>query len=252
MGDRVTTYWTVVLLVFAAVLLVLLAIWFRLDAGRRRPERRWVALGSSGTARPGQRSWVAAIPAGLPAEAIDLTAPGATLAEVRASQVGPALAANPTVAVLWIGASDLLHGVPLPAFQRELADIVAQFQRHGCQVLLVGLPAFRIESVRPPRRRGGVVADSITQWQAGIVATARLTRATLVDPDDDRATESVVRLDGSVVWFNEAVLDAVGQRIGPVLDQILREPPEPVSGPGQWDEPADPVARRHLGLPPVR
>ena len=247
-----TTYWTVIALVIGAAVLVVLAIWSRVAPGDRRPERRWVALGSSGTAGPGQRSWVAAIATRRRAEAIDLTAPGATLAEVRASQVGPALAANPTVAVLWIGASDLLHGLPLPTFQRDLADMVAQFQGHGCLVLLVGLPAFRIESVRPPRRRGGAVADSITEWQAGIVATAGLTRATLVDFDNDRAAGPLARLDGPVVSFDQAVLAEVGQRIGPVLDRLLREPPEPVSSPGQWDEPADPVARRRLGLPPVR
>lgn len=246
-----TTYWTVVLMVTGAALLVVLAIWFQIDPGGRRRNRRWVALGSSGTAGPGQRSWVASIVTDRPAEAIDLTTPGATLADLRSSQLGPALAANPSVAVIWLGAGDLLHGLPLTTFQRELSGVVGQLQRHGCQVLLVALPSFRVGSERSGRRHG-TLCGAIRQWQAAIDATARLTGLTLVSPGSDLPAGAVANVSGPVVWFDEAVLSNVGHRISPALDRMLGSASSWTAGPDQWDEPADPVVRRRLGLPPVR
>ena len=246
-----TTYWTVIALVIGAAVLVVLAIWSRVAPGDRRPERRWVALGSSGTAGPGQRSWVAAIATRRRAEAIDLTAPGATLADVRASQLGPALAASPSAAVIWVGAGDLLHGVPIVAFQRELASVIGQLQVHGCQVLLVGLPPFRLDGGLVERRRG-TLADTVAQWQAAMTATAALTGAARLAPGPERPAGPTARLNGPVIWFDAAYLMQLGQRTAPVLDRLLATGPGRATGPAHWDEPADPAIRRRLGLPPVR
>jgi hypothetical protein len=248
----VTTYWTVVAMVIGAALMTLLAIWYQLDPGRRRSDRRWVALGSSGAPGPVQRSWAASISLRRRAEAIDLTAAGATIADVRASQLGPALAAAPTIVVIWLGVSDLLGGTSLAAFQRDSMGVIAQFQRNGCQVVLLGLPRFRAEPHPSNRRRNGSLAGTVGQWRETIEAIGRLTGATLVDPDEQTPAGPVVRFNGSVAWFDEGYLIEAGRAVIPVLDRLLTVTAPPHRGREDWDEPADPVSRRRLGLPPVR
>lgn len=250
-----TTYWTVIALVIGAALLVVLAFWHRMAPDGSRQPPRWVALGTSFTAKPGMRSWVGAIDVGPNTEGIDLTMAGAMVSDVVAGQLGPALAARPSVAVIWLGASDLLFGTPLPAFLRDLSSVVGRLQQQGCRVLLIGLPEMRSELSAPGRRRRDPLDGAINGMRTGLRETARLTGATLVEVPAARELGSVTKplqATGPVLWLDPSVLDAVGHVISPVLAQALREGQTTGSSLAEWDEPADPVQRNRLGLPPVR
>ena len=253
--QRLTTYWVVIALVIGAAVLVLLAFWHHLAPVDSRRDRRWVALGTSFTPSPGLRSWVAAIDVGSGAEGIDLTAPGATLSGMQAGQLGPALAARPSVAVIWLGASDLLFGTPLMPFLRELTVSVGRLQQEGCQVLLIGLPEMISLPVRSGRSRKDPMAASVAALRSGLRETAELTGSILIDvpvvAPADRAA-SRLQVEGPVVWLDADLLDAVGRVISPVLADALRGGDASGGPAGDWDEPADPVQRRRLGLPPVR
>lgn len=247
-----TTYWTVIALVIGAALLVMLAFWHRSVPDGSRQQPIWVALGTSFTAKPGMRSWVGAIDAGRNTEGIDLTMAGATVSDVVAGQLGPALAARPAVTVIWLGASDLLFGTPLTTFLRDLSSVVGRLQQQGCRVLLIGFPG---ELSAPSGHRRNPLAGAIDAMRTGLRETARLTGATLVEAAVASEPEGVaksIQVTGPVVWLHPSVLDAVGHVISPVLSQALRDGQTAGNSLAEWDEPADPVQRQRLGLPPVR
>jgi len=251
----VTTYWTVIALVIGAALLVVLAFWHRMAPDGSRLPPRWVALGTSFTAKPGMRSWVGAIDVGPDTEGIDLTMAGATVSDVAAGQLGPALAARPSIAVIWLGASDLLFGTPLTTFLRDLSSVIGRLQQQGCRVLLLGLPEMMSEPSASGRRRRNPLDRAITGMRAGLRETARLTGATLVEDPAAGGPGSVTKalqVSGPVVWLDSSVLEAVGLAVSPVLVQALRDGQTGEGSIADWDEPADPVQRRRLGLPPVR
>ena len=247
-----TTYWTVVVMVIGAALLVLLAIWHQLDPEGRRLERRWVALGNSFTISPGSRSWAAEVALSLPAEAIDLTAPGAGITDVRARQIGPALAARPAVAVIWVGVADLLHGQPLVPFLRDLASAIGQLQRAGCAVLVVGASGVELPDTGPGRGALRSLRRSLEEWEAGIGEICRTTGAENVDLGWASGASWPLRFAGPTVVMVAAELNRAGQGLSGPIERALRDGGGPSLATGGWDEPADPVARDRLGLPPVR
>lgn len=248
----VTTYWTVVLIVIGAALLVLLAIWHQLDPAGRRGDRRWVALGNSFTAKPGSRSWVAAITLPRPAECIDLTSPGASIADVISGQLGPARAAGPLVAVIWVGAADLLHGRPLVGFLRDLASVIGQLQRQGCAVLVVEVAGAALPDDRSGKPLARSLGRALADWQSRIRETCQATGARLISIGPGTDEPPALRLDGPVILMDAPVLERVGQALRGPVGELLRDGGGLAGAAGDWDEPADPVARQRLGFPPVR
>jgi len=250
----VTTYWVVIAIVMGAAALVLLAFWYQLAPGGPGRNRRWVAMGTSFTPASGVRSWVAGIDVGREAEGIDLTVAGATLSAVAASQLGPALAARPSAVVLWVGASDLLFGTPLPSFLRDLTTMIGRLQQQGCQVLLVGLPDLARDVPATGRRRNPL-AETTETWRTGLREIAELTQSTLIlVPAGPEAgpRSGTVRITGPVPWLDHAMHTTIADTVSPMLRQALRDGRYPAGPLERWDEPADPVQRRRLGLPPVR
>ena len=249
-----TTYWVVIAIVMGAAALILLTFWYQLAPGGPGRNRRWVAMGTSFTSGPCVRSWVAGIDIGVGAEGIDLTIAGATLADVIAGQLGPALAARPSAVVLWVGASDLLFGTPLPGFLRDLTTVIGRIQRQGCQVLMVGLPDLGTDVPAKLRRRNALAGTSET-WRTGLRDVAELTGSALIlVPAGAEAgpRSGTVRVTGPVPWIDPIMHTTVAGIVSSVLRQALRDGRYPAGPSEQWDEPADPVQRRRLGLPPVR
>ncbi len=249
-----TTYWVVIAIVMGAAALVLLAFWYQIAPGGPGRNRRWVAMGTSFTPMPGVRSWVAGIDVGGGAEGIDLTVAGATLSDVVAGQLGPALAARPSAVVLWVGANDLLFGTPLPGFLRDLMTVIGRLQRQGSQILLVGLPDLATDGPAIGRR-GNPLAETTEAWRKALREMAELTGSTLIlvpassDAGPERRT---VQITGAVPWLDPTTHTIVADIVSPVLRQALRDGRYPAGPSERWDEPADPVQRRRLGLPPVR
>ena len=64
---------------------------------------------------------------------------GAKIAEVRAEQLSPALAASPELTVLSIGANDAIRGVPARAFRADLDYLTSTLLAAGSMVVIVGI-----------------------------------------------------------------------------------------------------------------
>lgn len=243
------TYWVTVTLVIAAALVVVLAT-ARPGERTSRPARRWVAIGSSQTRRTGLPSWVGAIERRPGVEAIDLTAPGASLETTLASQLGPALSAGPAVVVVWVGPADLVQGRALPAFLQDLTSLLERCRGRGVRVVVVGMPAFRVGL---SGRRGAVrdpLLRLLPEWADAIADAATMSGATVVRLAGAGAPVWSASVEGQTLWFDGADTGPVARRLGAAVDRALAG----ASGASETvrDEPADPVARRRLGLPPVR
>ena len=155
------------------------------------PDRplRWVAMGASdaagfGTADPARLNWVALIAADLPARVRtrNLAVPGSTLADARREQLPDALASEADVVSLWLVVNDVLAGVPLGAYERELAGTLRALREAGCEVVLGNLldlsrlPSLLAAGFDPAALRG-----LVQRWNASIARLAAAHGATLVD-----------------------------------------------------------------------
>lgn len=248
-----TTYWIVIAITVIAALLVLLTIWTAIAPASHRRQPRWVALGASGTASHATRSWVALLAERVPGvEGIDLTTPGAMLIDMQQEQLGPALSARPTVAVIHAGIEDLLHGTSLEVCLLELAGIIEHLQHAECQVVMIGMVDLRLTELgegagqhdRPMRKVSA-------EWSAALDATARRLGATLVRPSTANAAVTGT-LSGSIVALDPAFLEDVARAAAPVVRRSLASSFRGAPAGDDWDLPADPRERRALGLPRVR
>jgi lysophospholipase L1-like esterase len=75
---------------------------------------------------------------------------GSTVQAALRTQLPAALAAEPAVVTVWLAVNDVITGVPVPAYQRQLGRLVHGLRRGGRTAVLVGnvpelwrLPAYR-------------------------------------------------------------------------------------------------------------
>ena len=75
----------------------------------------------------------------LPRSAIyvNFARPDATVAGALTDQLPQSLAVDPTVATVWLGASDARRGTSEASFERDLSEIVEDLQSAGARVLLL-------------------------------------------------------------------------------------------------------------------
>jgi lysophospholipase L1-like esterase len=123
----------------------------------RTAEQRFVAIGASETVGVGARnpvrdSW----PALLWRESLangtvyyNLGIPGATLKDALAYELDVAQGIHPTIATVWLNVNDLLRGVPVATYRRQLFALLSGLRAWGADVLvantpvLVSLPAYK-------------------------------------------------------------------------------------------------------------
>ena len=187
-------YWIVVAMIACAIAAVVAAI--ANDDSRPRPRPNpgrarsvvWAALGASdatgeGTPEPATDNWVARLAASLPAVTVhNFGVSGSRLADARRDQLPRALATSPDVVSFWLVANDLLAGVPLPAYERDLAAVLDALVAADCRVVLGNLP----DLARGPAL--GAAADQATllrltvmHWNAAITRLATAHGAEVVD-----------------------------------------------------------------------
>ena len=149
----------------------------------------YVALGASdavgvGATYPANESWPALVRRALPAETryLNLGISGATLGDVVAQELPPALDAQPTVVTLWSGVNDLRARVPLATFTAQLDQLLGQLRSAEPPPLVVvltipdlrRLPAFAV--VEP-----ALLDRTARAWNAAITAQAQAHGALVVD-----------------------------------------------------------------------
>jgi acyl-CoA thioesterase I len=119
--------------------------------------RTYVAVGASetvgvGADDPATQAWPVVLhDRALPeSRLVNVGVSGATLEGALATQLPPALAADPDVVTVWLAVNDVIAGVPVRTYQRRLGRLVHALRRDGRTEVLVGnvpelwrLPAYR-------------------------------------------------------------------------------------------------------------
>ena len=77
---------------------------------------------------------------GRPLRLVNLCVSGATVADLAAGQLEPALAARPAVFTLGIGINDVMRGTQLASFARDYERVAAALAGTGAEVLVVNVP----------------------------------------------------------------------------------------------------------------
>ena len=204
-------YWIVVAMVVVALIAVLVGAAAE-PAGPlpARPGRAagrgivWVALGASdatgdGTPHPAADNWVSRLRSDLPAdlEVVNLGVSGSTLAEARRDQLPRALAAAPDVVTCWLVVNDLARGIPLAAYERELAALLSELALAGCRVVLGNVPDLsRVPALAGSPEHAAVLRLSAEHWNAAIARIAAAYRAEVVDLFDEPPTGADFGPDG--------------------------------------------------------
>lgn len=135
----------------------------RVGSGQGTPLRA-VALGDSTLTAPGLDQaddiWIRAVvrslaaSTGRPVELCSFGVGGSTSADVLSGQLSAALALDPHLAFVSVGANDLIRGVPARRLARNLDEIVARLRENGAQVVMSGVGDLgSIPRLAPPLRQ---------------------------------------------------------------------------------------------------
>ena len=230
---------------------------------RDAPWRRLAVLGDSiaeGVREPlagfRDRSWVDRIAAPLRDTAPDLALlnlgrRNLLAAEVRASQLGPALAFRPDLAIVAAGGNDSLRrAFSTGAVERELVAIVGPLRRAGADVLLLELMDIVASGLVPPEHAAALDARmrplaELTRRVArrhGAILVEMRGHPASADPGVYASDRLHLNARGHAIVGNEAVraLSAAipgegrGMTIEITEDEILADLAWPGPPPGRW------------------
>ncbi len=154
-----------------------------------------VVLGDSSITAPGvdgpEQIWVRLIAERIaesrPVALRSVARGGATARTLIADQLAEAVAHEPDVAIVSIGANDAIRAVPVKRFEERLEEITRALADSGATVMLSGLGDLgTIPRIRPPLR--GVITRHSLAYDRAHMRVAKRTGAVWLDPrQDDRA-----------------------------------------------------------------
>ena len=150
----------------------------------------YVALGDSTVAGVGasrsERSYTGLIYAHLqelfqPAVYHNFGKSGARISDILKDQLGPAIAASPTLITLSVGANDILKRTPVKTFRKRLTTLIDELQaRTKALIVITNIPNF---SLMPaiPRSLKTIAKYRITRFNAVISDIAASRSLILID-----------------------------------------------------------------------
>lgn len=218
-------------------------------AGRSRHRkdggRSWVALGATGTSGSAD-DWVAALTATLPpgTTGAALGSGDATIADVRHEQLPRALGLAPDAAVLLTGTVDLLGGVPLRDYERDLAATLDALAAADCAAVVVTLPDLsRLPGLARPGLDQRAVGALVERWEDAIIATARTAGVAVVDlaPATDDLLGEGSLLSGRSFCPSPGAHARLTRLLAPAVAGALRDQTHGVADPSDRSE--DPAHR---------
>ena len=225
-------YWVVVAMVGLAVIAVIVAA--AIEGTRTSVEGRhsrniiWAVLGASdsageGLADPATENWVARLSADLPADVtvFNLGESGGALADARRRQLPAALAAEPDVATLWLVVNDLVRGVPLPEYERDLAAVLTGLSAISCAVVVGNVPDLtRVPALIDSPEHEEMLRLAVSHWNAAITRIAAAHGADVVDLFDDTLSLEDVGPDG----FHPSARGhaRLAERFRPAVERAIR------------------------------
>lgn len=193
---------------------------------------------------PSGSTWPARLTAATPgAELLPLAAPGARLRDVRAQQLGPAVATGADVFTLLIGLNDVTRsGFDRRAFATGLTEVVEALQDTGALVLLgrlhdatavVPLPPGLRDAVRTRTAQVNEAVDACAGGRVHLLDLAavpglRMRRAWEVDRVHPNVAGHAL-----IAQAAARVLRAAGCEVGPIRQPRLPVAPGPLQE-AQW------------------
>ncbi len=180
----------------AIVALVGSGIWWEQHTARFQPVPPvYAALGASdavgvGADHPAEEGWVPRVYAKLPPSnsLLNVGISGATLSDVLAEEVPPALDAHPHWVSIWPGINDLRDGVTLPIFTAQLDEMLAHWSHNSTAQASTDMPiviVLNIPDLRPvPAFRSvapALLDGTVRAWNTVIATAAQKHGAVLVD-----------------------------------------------------------------------
>ncbi len=156
-----------------------------------RPPVTYVAIGASDTAGvgvedPAHEAWVNVLAQALPqpVEVVNLGISGATARDAVEMEMPPAVAANPNLVTVWLVVNDLLAGVPLDDYRRNLDQLLGDLQTKTPANVAVGNapnPPPNMNYLQAPGVSAARRGELIDAWNAAIAELAMQHDAVLVD-----------------------------------------------------------------------
>lgn len=197
-------YWLVLALVACALAAVVAASVD--DARSPSSGRRSVVaiLGASdalgeGTPDPARDGWVGRLAVGLPRDVVirNLAVGGSSLAAARRDQLPAVLSAAPDVAVCWLVVNDLITGVDLTSYERDLDAVLAELAGAGSAVIVGNVPDLgRLPFLAGSSQKAEEARRAAIRWNAAIGRGATARGAHLVDLFDESIAPTDFGPDG--------------------------------------------------------
>lgn len=194
-----------------------------------QPEVRIVFLGSSSTAGVGastrQRSFVAQFDHALRGQTLsgrvqifNAGINGDTTADMLRRLRTDVLSRQPAVVIWQMGVNDVLEGVPIDQFRRELTSGIAELTSRAIQVILID----------PQDFIGAAKLPNFSGYVSTIESTARQTRVTLLQRyrvmrylSQQRAGGLVSLLDPDGLHMNDYTHKCIGELLAAGIGRIL-------------------------------
>ena len=204
--------------------------------GRQLPSLRVVALGDSTLTGIGldhaDQIWVRLLAARLAnsfsVELHSFAVGGSKASDILASQLEPAVELAPGLALVSVGANDMLRGVPIPRFEQELDEIAGRLSQVAQLVLLSGVGDLgTIPRLLPPlrhymtrRSRAGDAAHARVAGRRGVVHAQQWgwSRDRFRQPEAFAADLFHASADGHEVWAEVA-----WQALEPHLERLQQQ-----------------------------
>jgi hypothetical protein len=184
----------------------------------------WVALGTNGeevsAGGPIAPHWVDRLKQTLGDRVVayDFAQGGCTAADVQRDSLEAAIAAQPDLITMWVGADDFLRGDDLGAFERRLWHVLSTLQTGGRRILVADIPDLSAMPSLSAEVGPGALSEELGHWNAAI---ARLTAAAggiLVSLDRSIASSPELYVDeGDRLVLTETGQHWIAERFGSAL-----------------------------------
>jgi lysophospholipase L1-like esterase len=119
---------------------------------------------------------------------VNMGIPGATVAQALTEEVPATLEARPSLVTVWLNVNDLVQGVSVANYERQLDALVRQLRRGGVTRVLVAntppldqLPAYQLGRILAEVPAPAAVQALVAEYNEAIARVVQRTGAVLVD-----------------------------------------------------------------------
>lgn len=161
---------------------------------------------------------------------VNMGIPGATVAQALTEEVPATLEARPTLVTVWLNVNDLVRGVGVADYERQLEALVRQLRRGGVTRVLVAntppldqLPAYQAGRILAEVPAPAEVQAMVTQYNEAIARVVQRTGALLVDLHASAMAARAAGTEASLIARDGFHPSTAGHaRIAEVFGEVLK------------------------------